>query len=445
MSASKMKTLADVMERARVNEVEGAVLPKLLDTYPDCLETEWKNYTTASHREMIDTVKQWMFEAEDTDLTDSDSDADAPAPPTRSHCGGKSVPQRLLPTVQAKQPRGKPLDFILGRAAEYKRVQGGEHVKDNLIKALVTTHRIRIGDDHSKITSTSDPECFKFASKRLQELTQDLPDPDEDSQFEFDSDTEAEAEGLACGGGSPSAFDLNAQGSQECELGCEDEISDSDQNAQELQPFELNEDDEISASDLSCIPSFQLDVDFSTIEQPTAAEPERDSATVLGAQPEPNETLTLPDRLSKDTGFKEATETVVRVASAQGKFKEIVNVLTGTQKRGWNVVASLAKTLDGVSPQFVKDCTSRISKRSRAVSGRPATSLGSNTARQFERASRAPAGFFSTSSLEPANEQDYLDYEAPSPATRLAADIATIHVSADPQTQRVVIDLTGDN
>ena len=135
----------------------------------------------------------------------------------------------------------------------------------------------------------------------------------------------------------------------------------------------------------------------------------------------------------------------MRVAAAQGKFREIANVLTGTQKRGWNVVASLAKTLDGVSPQFVADCTRRISKRSRAASGRPASSLGSNTARQFERASRAPAGFFSTSNLEPGNEQDYLDYEAPSPATRLAADIATIHVSADPQTQRVVIDLTGDN
>lgn len=430
MSESKMKTLADVMERARVSEVEGEVLNKLLDRYPETLETEWKNYTTETHREMIETVKQWMFEAEDADITDSDSDGDAPAPPTRSHCGGKSVPQRLLPTVQAKQPRGKPLDFILGRAAEYKKVEGGEHVKDNLIKALVTTNRIRIGDDHSKITSTSDPECFKFARERLQELTKDLPDPDEadtdeDSQFEFDSDTEAEAEGFACGGGSPSAFDLNAQGSQELELA---ELSDSDLPSLPQGEFEPRDQE---------LQRLALSLESNTSEKATGT----DTATAPAAPDAP----TLPDRLSKDTGFKEATETVVRVASAQGKFKEIVNVLTGSQKRGWNVVASLAKTLDGVSPQFVADCTRRISKRSRAASGRPANSLASSTARQFERASRAPAGFFSTSNLEPGNEQDYLDYEAPSPATRLAADIATIHVSADPQTQRVVIDLTGDN
>ena len=181
-----------------------------------------------------------------------------------------------------------------------------------------------------------------------------------------------------------------------------------------------------------------LSLESKTSEKATAT----DTATDTGAAPA---APTLPDRLSKDTGFKEATETVVRVAAAQGKFKEIANVLTGSQKRGWNVVASLAKTLDGVSPQFVADCTSRISKRSRAAPGRPAAALGHRTARQFERASRAPAGFFSTDNLEPGNAQDYLDYEAPSPATRLAADIATIHVSADPQTQRVVIDLTGDN
>ena len=198
MSANKKQTLADVMERAHTVGVQDAVGPKLAEMYPFCQETEWKNYTTATHPDMIKTVKRWVYEAEDAELTDIASDADAPAPPTRSHCGGKSAPQRLLPTVQAKQPLGKPLAYILGRAAEYEKVQGGEHVKDNLIKAL----RIRVGDDHSKITSQSDPECYKFARERLQELTKDLPDPDEadtdeDSQFEFDPDSEAEAEGLS--------------------------------------------------------------------------------------------------------------------------------------------------------------------------------------------------------------------------------------------------------
>ena len=209
MSTQKAETLADVMEQARDTGVEDAVRLKLAEEYPYCRGADWKTYTTAYHSDMIETVKVWMYEAQDADLTDIASDAEAPAPPpTRSHCGAKSVRQRVRPTVQPKQPLGKPLDFILQRAAEYKRVPGGEHVKDNLIKALVTTNRIRVGDDHSKITSTSDPQCFKFANERLQQLTKDLPDPDEgdtdeDSQFEFDSDTEAEAEALPAEGDRP--------------------------------------------------------------------------------------------------------------------------------------------------------------------------------------------------------------------------------------------------